>query len=262
MFSWRTRRQFIALAIVGLPIIFILVFFVFKIFPEASCFDNRQNQRELGVDCGGPCEPCELKNPKPLTLFWARLVPVRENSYDLVALIQNPNEVLSSRKVDYEFTIYDGLRPVTRKIGSTFIFAQERMHIIEPNVQAVEIPSHVEFKVTGINWEFSQLQKPNFVVEKRDYLIEEQDGIKRSVASSRILNATTFNFKEVLVEVVVFDKDGNVLGSNRTVISNFLAGTRSEIKLPWPEVLKGEVRTLAVEARVNIFDTNAILTPQ
>ena len=100
------------------------------------------------------------------------------------------------------------------------------------------------------------------MVEKRDYLIEEQDGIKRSVVNSRILNATTFNFKEVLVEVVVFDKDGNVLGSNRTVISNFLAGTRSEIKLPWPEVLKGEVRTLAVEARVNIFDTNAILTPQ
>ena len=37
-----------------------LGYLIFK--PVASCFDNLQNQNETGVDCGGPCEDCELRD--------------------------------------------------------------------------------------------------------------------------------------------------------------------------------------------------------
>ena len=30
----------------------------------STCFDNIQNQREMGVDCGGPCVSCAIKNLK------------------------------------------------------------------------------------------------------------------------------------------------------------------------------------------------------
>lgn len=262
MFSWRSRRQVVALLIIAIPIVLFGFFLVTRALPEVSCFDKKQNQGELGVDCGGPCGPCELKNPKPLTLFWSRLVPVRENSYDVVALVQNPNEVLSSAKVDYEFTIFDGLRPVARITGSTFVYAQERMHIMEPNVKTLETPTHVEFKITNIDWQFDERTRPNFVIEKRDYSVEGQNNAKRSIVSARVLNSNLFDFKDVLVQAVVFDNDGNVLGSNRTIVTDFLAGTRREVKLPWPEELKGEALSVVVEARVNIFDSNTILTPR
>ena len=201
MLSWRARRQLIVLAILTIPIALIFVFFAFKILPESSCFDNRKNQRELGVDCGGPCAPCELKNPKPISLFWARLVSVRENqstqrpecsaehsnlfecsgSYDLVALIQNPNEVLFSQKVDYTFTFFDKFAPFAEKSGSTFILPQERVHIVEPNIHATREPSHVELKITGVDWKYSKVERPNFAVESRKYLVEEENGVKRSV---------------------------------------------------------------------------------
>jgi hypothetical protein len=32
---------------------------VFEKSEEPSCFDNIQNQNETGIDCGGPCLPCE-----------------------------------------------------------------------------------------------------------------------------------------------------------------------------------------------------------
>jgi hypothetical protein len=260
--SWRARRQLIALLIIAIPLAGIGFWIVSRALPASSCVDNRQNQGELGVDCGGPCAPCELKNPKPITLFWARLVPVRTNSYDLVALVQNSNEVLSSPKVEYEFSLFDGLTPVITKKGSTFIFAQERIHVVEPNVETTRELTHVEFKITMVDWEFRQESKPSLVVEKRDYRVEEENGQKRSVLRTAVLNRSDLDLKEVVIQAVMFDQDGNALGSNHTLIDGFRAGSRREVTMPWSEVLKGEVKSIVIEARVNIFDPNIILRPQ
>ena len=42
---------------------FIYAFLLFFVACEESksCFDGRQNQGELGIDCGGPCpDPCNI----------------------------------------------------------------------------------------------------------------------------------------------------------------------------------------------------------
>ena len=44
------------------------IFHVVEIKP-ATCFDEMQNQGEEGIDCGGPCEPCEAKE-KPFIYIW------------------------------------------------------------------------------------------------------------------------------------------------------------------------------------------------
>src|SRR3989338_4310772 len=110
--SWRVRRQLIILLIFATPLAVVTFWAFSKFLPEASCTDNRKNQEELGVDCGGPCGPCELKDPKPVALYWTRVVPVRENSYDIAVEIENVNEVLSSADVEYEFTLRDNLGPI------------------------------------------------------------------------------------------------------------------------------------------------------
>ena len=253
MLSWRLRRQLIVLLIAALPFA-ALGFWIFsKVVPEPSCFDNRKNQSEPEVDCGGPCAPCELKSPKPVTLFWARVVPVRENSYDAVAQIQNPNEVLSAAQVQYEFIIFDGFAPVATRRGTTFIFAQERTYVVESNIRTVREPTRVEFKITNVAWQFRQEQKPNLLVERRDYRVEQDQGRKQSVVEARILNRTVFDFKEVEVRAVILDKEENLLGSNRTVIEEMKAGSSHTVKFLWPEELRGNISSVVVEPRVNIF---------
>lgn len=258
MLSWRTRRQLIAFLIFTVPLAVFSFWLVAQFLPESSCFDNHKNQGEVGVDCGGPCAPCELKNPKPVTLFWARVVPVREDSYDAVAQIQNPNEVLSSAQVQYEFTIFDDFAPVATRRGTTFLFAQERTYVVESNIKTVREPTRVEFKITNIVWQFRQEQKPNLVVERRDYRVERNQGRKQSVVEARILNRTVFDFKEMEIRVVILDKEENLLGSSRTVIEEMKAGSSRTVKFLWPEELRGNIGSVIVEPRVNIFDANAV----
>lgn len=244
------------------PVVLVGFWAFTKLLPAPTCFDNRKNQRELDVDCGGPCAPCELRNPKPVTVFWARAVPVRKDTFDAVALIQNPNEVLSSQELAYEFTLFDQLGVIARRSGRTFIFPQERMYAIEINLKTTRQPERVDFRIVDTKWQLKQGERHNFAVERRDYRIVEENGRKQSEVEASIMNRSSFGFKEVVISFVLFDQTGNVVGVNKTAVDNFLSGSRRIVKSIWPEEIKESVATIEIESRVNIFDQNAILKPQ
>lgn len=262
MFSWRARRQIVVLLIMVAPLVIAGLFLVPVFIPEASCSDNKKNQGELEVDCGGPCVPCELKNPRAVEIFWARAVPVRENIYDVAAFIHNPNIVLASDKVIYEFNLFDEFGLVASVKGKTFIVAQERTHIIEANAVTSRQPTRVEFRVKEVKWQLKETPLPNIIVERRDYKVMENQGIKQSLVEASIQNRANLDFSKVEVNFLVFDKDGNLVGANKTVVDNLAAGSRKTVKSLWPGLLRGEAATVEIEPRVNIFDPGAILKPQ
>lgn len=259
--SWRARRQLIAALIVLIPSVAIGMFVVRKILPAPSCEDNKRNQGEVEVDCGGPCKSCELKHPKDILVYWAKAVVVRPNTYDVAAEIENPNEVLSASSVEYEFVLFDDLGAVATKRGKTFIFPQERMHVIEANLHTTRQPDRVELRVSKINWIYRQDAKQNIIVERREYKIEDDGTGKKSVLVANLVNRSPLDFKEVEVRFVLRDKDGNLLGANRIIVENFLNGSHREVKSIWPTVLQGVVASTEVEPRVNLFDPEVILKP-
>lgn len=252
----------VVLLITAAPLVGLGFLLVKKILPDQTCFDNRRNQRELEIDCGGPCAPCELKNPKTIDIFWARAASVRPLMYDVVAEIRNSNEVLYSSNLEYEFTLFDEFGLVARKTGRTFIFPQEKTYVVEANLNTTREPVRVEFKVLGVDWQVKKEEIPNLIIEKRDYKIIETDGRKQSVIESGILNRTSFDFREAEIIFVVFDGAGNLLGANRVVIENLFSGSRQSVKSIWPEELMGGVAVIKIQPRVNIFDPGVILQPR
>lgn len=259
--TWRVKRQLIILLIAATPFVAVGLFIFIRSLPAPSCTDNTKNQGELGVDCGGPCGPCELKNPKPLTLFWARVVPVREGVYDVAAEIENENEVLSSQNVEYEFTLFDDFGPVAFRKGKTFLFAQERMHVTEANIVASRIPNRVSFKVVKVDWQFRKEPKPNIVVEKRDYRIEEHGGRKQSVLDTTIINRASLDFRSAEVTALLLNAEGNLLGANRITIEVIAAGARRDFRFLWPREIAETPVQIIVEPRINIFDSTTIIKP-
>lgn len=262
MLSWRARRQLVVLLVISLPLAAVGFWAVTKLVPEPTCFDNRKNQNELEVDCGGPCAPCELKNPQPISVFWAKAVPVRQNVFDVVALIQNQNEELSSGRVEYEFSLFDSLGEVARKSGQTFILPQERAYVIEANLKTARTPQSVEFRLTNVEWQFRKGERPNFVVLRRDYKVAEDNGKRQSMAEATIENRSALGFRMAEIGFVALDRAGNVLGSNKVAVENFLAGSSRSVKSIWPGELAGEVVLIEIEPRVNIFEQGAILRPR
>ena len=262
MLSWRLKRQLVVILVFLSPLIIVGGFLGVKFFPESSCFDSKKNQGEIGVDCGGPCAPCELKNPRAVQIFWVRTVPVRENVYDVAALIQNPNAVLSADNVSYEFVLFDEFGPVARVLGKTFLLAQERTHVIEVNINTVRAPNRVEFRINEVNWGLREDPRANIIVERRAYKVAREFGIERSVVEADLLNRSSLEFREVMVNVLLFDGVGNVVGVTKALVENLLSGTTKSIKTSWPGVIQGEVSTIEVEPRVNIFDPSIILQPR
>lgn len=260
--SWRARRQIIVLFIIALPFVGLGFLLVPKFLPEPTCFDNRRNQGEVDIDCGGPCAPCELRMPKPITVFWARAVLVRPDLYDVAAEIQNASEVLSSTNVEYEFALFDEIGLIALRTGRVFLYAQERMHVVETNLSTTREPTRVEFKIVNAEWQFRQEPRPALAVERRDYTVEKENDGAKSVVEAAVFNRTLFDFREAEVRFAVLDKDGNLLGVNRILIENFLSGSRRTVRSIWPERFKGEAAEIIVEPRVNIFDTDAILKPR
>jgi len=238
-------------------------FFVIKgAIPVSSCFDTRQNQDETGIDCGGSCISCELKYPKPMRVFWARAVPVRENSYDVAAEIENQNEFLSSVNVEYEFTLYDQFGPVTKRTGKTFLYAQERTLVIEPNIETTRSANRAEFRIIHVDWQDKRNLAPTIIAERRNYSVVKDHDKKQSEVDVTLFNKSAFDFAKMEVQIAVLDKEGNLLGVNKIMAENFLSQSRQVIKSVWPQEFGGEVGVINVQSRVNIFDPDMILKPQ
>ncbi len=262
MLSWRKQRQTLTISLVGFVVLGIVGWVIYSNYPSPTCFDNKKNQDETNIDCGGSCIPCALKHPKQVNLFWARLVPVRTNVYDVAAELQNPNEVLGAPEVDYEFTLFDDFGVIARRSGKTFLFPQERIHVIEAALETTRKPVRVEFKVINANWQIARAEEiPNILVERRDYRVVEQGGRKESIVETSILNKTPFDYKEFEVNILVRDANDNALGVNKVRVESLPAHARKTVTSIWPEELKGDIARIDVEPRVNTFDPNAIIKP-
>lgn len=263
MFSWRGRRQFVVLVIFAVIITTLGIRFGAKLLPEPTCFDRRKNQGEVVVDCGGPCLPCELRNPKKIQIFWTRAASVRAGVYDVAAEIENPNEALSSRSISYEFILLDKFGPVVVRRGKTFALPHERLYVVETNLKTTRVSERVDFKILDVDWGVvGEYAEPDFVIERREYRTEDVDGKRESVAEATIANLSPHGWKEVEISFVILDEIGNMLGSNRVVIEEFLPDSRRVVRSMWPEELKGRVAKVEIEPRVNVFDPLVILKPQ
>lgn len=262
MISWRMKRQ---LAVVGILLLIAggMVFWFGKRFiPVPSCTDGRKNQGEVDTDCGGPCASCELRNPKSLTIFWVRVAPAGANLHDAVALVENKNEFLASAKIEYEFNLYDRLGAVARKTGTSFIYPQERLYIIEPSLGTTREPTRIDFKVTRIEWQKHEGSPPLLIVESRGHFVIEEGAKKRSIVQAEVLNDSGLDLAMIETGIVVFDPQGNLLGANRVAGRNLRSGERTTIKSIWPAALPGVVGTIEVYPRADLFEPHAILAPE
>lgn len=251
MISWRAQRQLIVFLIIFIGAALAAGYFVWRMVPASTCFDNKKNQGELEVDCGGPCGPCELKHPQAIGKFWARAIPIGGNRYDLAAEIKNPNEVLSSRRVQYEFTLADEFGVIAKRAGETFIYPQERTHVVEAGVEAGRAPGRVEFKIVGVEWQYREPGSPNLVAERRDYRVVSEGGLKKTVLETQISNRSPRDLKEVEVVFLLFDEDNNLFAANRVSAGFLSSGAQKKVKSIWPVEFSASPSNILIEVRAD-----------
>ena len=248
--DFRKKRQLVIIATV-LAAIFIPIGIIAYIYaPRPTCFDNRRNQGEEKADCGGPCIPCALKHPEEMSVFWVRFVEVRENTYDIVAEVRNPNLKLGARQFEYDFQLFDtaGVQ-VAKRISRSFIFPGETTYLVETNIQTERLLDHATLALGDTSWVFTDVISPDVVVgEKRLNFLSARN---ETTLQATLINRSLLDFGEIFLSALIFDERGNILAASKVTEKNLNSGESRPIFFSWPREIKRDKTTVTVESRVN-----------
>lgn len=253
--DFRRKRQLVILLVAVAVAAGILFLFARRLIPQPTCFDNRKNQGEEEVDCGGPCAPCALKHQEPLVIAWPpRFFLAGEHQYDIVAELRNPNLALGGTFL-YSFQIFDntGFLLAEQK-GRSFIYPGETMHLIENAFQTERTIDHVNFEITGMNFALFRGAEPDLIAGRKTYDIQiGRQGKRISRVSAVLANRTLEDQKNIMVNALLYDKDGNLIGVSKTVVDSLASGSSVPLEFLWYGVVAPEINLITIEPRVNRF---------
>ena len=218
--SWSRRRKFIysGVIFVGAFVFLILVYEVF--FTAApTCFDQRQNGTEEGIDCGGSCSLICSTVAKAPTLLWARSFPTTGNYYTATAYVQNPNAArgAGSKGVRYSFQLFDENNSlVVERDGVADLPPIPTVPILEPNVPVgnrTVVHTLFAFSDSTFVWNKVVSQTPRLTVSQLSHS-NNYDKLSATLSNDTVMPA-----KNVSVVAVLFDADGVARASSKSTLS-------------------------------------------
>jgi hypothetical protein len=241
MSSWGTKRRNLIITIFLIAIFIILATVGYVLLDkDPTCFDGRQNGSERGVDCGGGCELlCSGQALEPL-IRWSRYFEVAPGLYNAVAYIENQNPDAGTQRADYIFTLYDRENTVlAEKTGSIELRPAEVIPIVENGLVTGQLrPTRITFEITNdLVW---KRQAPvERVIRVKDERRTSVEGAPRITA---ILENTGFDIvSDLEAVVIVYDTNGNAIGSSSTIVSEIYPNSTASVLFTWPQGFSGEV---------------------
>jgi len=229
--TWRGKRQLFYYSIFAVFVFILIVGFIFYFKPAPTCFDGKQNQGEGGVDCGGPCEKGCLGQVSNPTVLWTRFFKTGDTTYDIAALIDNPNIFAGSGEFHYRLKLHDKDNIlIAIRDGVTFINPQERFVIFESEVQtARRIPVSASIELDQVDWQRIEMAKP--LVEAYGYKFTTHP---YGIFDVTLRNGDIFPVKNIEVVVVLFDDSRNASGVSRTKIDLIEGESERKVGFSWP----------------------------
>ena len=254
MSTWSSRRKFGYGSIVVICFILVVGVPLFLTFYKApTCTDKIMNGSETGVDCGGSCVRLCQSSFLPPYVAWggAKFEKVANGLYNLAALIENQNINGAALNVPYRITLFDaeGIM-ILEKTGTVSLFAHRNSLAFEPAVNVGKrTPAKATFEFTASpNWFKSHDTLGGIAIADKKYLESETD----SSLEITLENTTLFPYNNVLVSVVLYDKDGNAIGFSQTKIDSIPAKNGKEVApFTWSVSRKGQMTSIEVIPIIN-----------
>ena len=234
--SWRAKQQFKYFSfIVGAVLLVLSAGLLFIFSRPGTCSDGKQNNGELGIDCGGSCTRLCPSEVSDVIVHWARSFPARDGFYDAVAFVENPNFNAGVKKFSYTFKLYDAKNIlVGTREGSTFLNPGDRFLVYENGIKAEggsRMPQRTFFEAEGdLVWENAVSSRENeVVVRETRFEAARVGGLPRVV--TLLTNQGTRDIRDLEVVVLLFDEEENVIEASKTIAGSLDAGEAKGVTL-------------------------------
>lgn len=222
----RLFKQFIY-AITQLTLFSLIAYGVYSWFaPNPTCFDNKQNQGEEEIDCGGPnCPTCEIRHLKPIESLPVQFLDAGGQGRSTILVeLRNPNEGWGAQQFNYVINFYNSSStPVASLSGVSFIYSGEIKYLILPGVVLdSSLVTRSETLISSPNW----LQRDVFPQPKISFrqvkgVIDKKN--KQIVVSGNLVNEDSSSFATVNVSAVVSNQVGQPVGASKTLLKDIKA---------------------------------------
>jgi hypothetical protein len=122
-------------------------FYIGVLKPKPNCFDKIQNQGEAEIDCGGPCQSCEINHLKPLEFSQTGNYVVQNNKYFLYTRVLNTNKDYGAKTFKYTFTVTleDGNTQTLQ--GIDYILPSSGKYVLLTNISLNSAPTQITFNI-------------------------------------------------------------------------------------------------------------------
>ncbi|MEI6479224.1 MAG: hypothetical protein WCO21_00105 [bacterium] len=199
------------------------VFLIYRSYTTIppTCFDNIQNQTETGIDCGGTCVSCEIKNLIPITQASEPLIFSNPTSGGTIVVfeVENQNSSHHATKFDYVINVFNpsGIKIETLS-GSDALFANEKHYIYEPNIGTPkDNVGKISLDVLNPQWEPSDTRVPPELTigDIKTGLVN--GGLK---VTGTIKNGNTFKASNVKIVAIIRNKNGFEFFASQIILTS------------------------------------------
>lgn len=257
----RKRRQII-IAIVYALLAFALGAWVYfgLIRPKETCLDGIRNQNETGIDCGGVCAAaCKpVIDAQPLVMKETAFVPGGEGVYDVLGRVYNPNDIAGASSFTYTVSLKaaDGSVLATRS-GTNSILPQETKYLLEVNLSTTAVPASADIRISDVVWVgftgYSEKPAINIYNKRYDQI---SSGAGFSEAYGLVSNESPFDFRSIIIKVVLRDAAGRPLAFNSTVQNTVQSHEQRDFRLVWPTAFPGAVEKIEMEVDADVYHSD------
>lgn len=232
--TWAGKRKAIVITIfslIGLTIISGVAISVFYKVP--SCTDKKQNQEEVGIDCGGSCSALCLSEVQPATVRFARALQSSSGRTDFIAYIDNPNKSAGVDQVEAIVELYGN--------NHALLYRKEVTLDLPPATSVPLYIPNILQKSDTVTQTFLTLRNDSFTWIKAvqdadsrptvdDIMVQETE-TPRIVA--RLNNNTAYPVADTTLVVTVFDSSGNAIAASKTLVPTLSPQGTAPLVFTW-----------------------------
>jgi hypothetical protein len=253
--SWAMRRRLIIIGGIAAVIAIALgVFYFTTIRVAPSCTDNKQDQNEEGVDCGGTCTYLCTPSQQPVAVQFVRALSPVPGRTDVIAYIDNPNASSAAKDLHFTIELYSSTNTVIAK-------KEETVDLPPNSTVPVFVPNFFSGS-QDVARAFITFDTPQHLWYRyqETRTLPKVAGIQIAQGATPRIAATAANsspvaMTNVVFVVTVFGEDGNAIAASRTIAPTIPAQGTASLIFTWPQPFSAPV------SRVEVIPITALPTP-